>query len=82
MTKSTWFIIINIVLIVAAGILCFKNLNNLKKSLYWLIFPNLISIWSKKLWDKDFENTFRFELFVVLAASLVGINYLIFKFVL
>lgn len=58
MTKPTWFIIINIVLVVVAGIVCFKSLKNLKKSLYWLIFPDFISIWSKKLWDKDFENTF------------------------
>jgi hypothetical protein len=82
MTKPTWFIIINIVLIGVAGIVCFRNYKNLKNSLYWLVFPNLISIWSMKRWNKDFENTFRFELFAILAAASVGVNYLIFKFIL
>lgn len=80
MTKLTWFIIINSVLGVTAGMVCFKNFKNLKKFLYWFLFPNLISLWLKKLWDKDFENTFRFEIFIVLAAALVGVNYLIFKY--
>jgi len=82
MTKQNWFIAIDIILVIGAGIACFRSFKNLKKSLYWLLFPNMISIWSKKLWDEDFKSTFRFEIFVLLAAALVGTNYLIFKFIL
>jgi hypothetical protein len=82
MTKQYWFIVINIILVIVAGVVCFKNFKNLKKSIYWLLFPNIISVWSKRLWDDDFKNTFRFEVFALLAAALVGINYLIFKLIL
>ncbi|RYE41079.1 MAG: hypothetical protein EOP48_24195 [Sphingobacteriales bacterium] len=82
MTKQVWFVVISFVLVIIAGIICFKSFKNLKKSLYWLLFPDMVSIWSKKLWDEDFKNTFRFEVFALLAAALVGVNYLIFKFIL
>ncbi len=82
MTKQNWFIVISLILVVTSGVLCFKNLKNFRKSLYWLLFPNIISIWSKKIWNRDFENTFRFDLFVFLSVILVGMNYLIFRFIL
>lgn len=82
MTTQTLFIIVNVLLIIIAGIICFKNFKNLKKSIYWLFFPDIISMWQKKLWNEDFKNTFRFEVFLVLVAALVGINYLVFKFLL
>jgi hypothetical protein len=82
MTKQVLFLVISFVLVIIAGAICFKSFKNLKKSLYWLLFPDMISIWSKKLWDEDFKNTFRFEVFAVFAVALVGINYLIFKFIL
>jgi hypothetical protein len=78
--KTAIFWSINLVLMLIAAVICFKNLANLRKTLYWLIFPNFISVFSKKLWAKDFENSFRFELFMVLSAILIGLNYLIFKF--
>jgi hypothetical protein len=82
MTKQVWFLVISFVFVTIAGIICFKSFKNLKKSLYWLLFPDLISIWSKKLWEEDLKNTFRFEVFALFAAALVGVNYLIFKFIL
>lgn len=82
MTRPTLFIVTNIIIIVTAGIVCFKNFRNLRKSLSWLFFPDIIAIWSKKRWTKDFENTFRFEVFILLTAVLIGINYLIFKYIL
>jgi hypothetical protein len=82
MSKLTAFIIVDLVLVLFAGIVVFKNFKNFGKSLYWLIYPNIISIWSKKRWDKDFNNTFRFELFLLLAAVLIGLNILVFKFLL
>jgi hypothetical protein len=82
MTKQVWFVVVSIVLVIIAGIICFKSFKNLKKSIYWLFFPDVISIWSKKLWDEDFKNTFRFEVFALLTGALVAINYLIFKFIL
>jgi hypothetical protein len=81
MTKQNWFIVVNIGLIIIAGAICFKNFRNLKRSIYWRFFPNMVSIWSKTLWDEDFKNTFRFEVFALIAAAIVGINYLIFKFI-
>lgn len=82
MTEFQFFLVISIILVIIAGVIYFKNFKNLRKSLYWLAFPNIISIWSKKRWDKDFENAFRFEKFIVLAAALVGINFLIFKYLI
>ena len=82
MSKLTAFIIVDLVLVLFAGIVVFKNFKNFSKSLYWLIYPNIISIWSKKRWEKDFNNTFHFELFLLLAAVLIGLNILVFKFLL
>ncbi len=80
MSKLSAFILVSFVLIIVSGVICFRTFKNLKKSLYWLFFPDFISIWSKKMWRKDLDNTVRFELFLVLAAVLVGINFLIFKY--
>lgn len=82
MTKQVWFVLISLILVLIAGIICFKNLKNLRRSIYWLFYPNIISVWSKKIWGKDFEHTFRFELFIILGAVLVGVNYLIFKHII
>lgn len=82
MSKYHWFLIVSLIMVVAAGIICFKNVKNLKRSLYWLVFPDFISIWSKKTWEKDFKNSFRFGVFIALSAILVGLNYLVFRFVL
>jgi hypothetical protein len=79
-SKVELFWAINVILLFISAFISFRNLSNLRKTIYWLIFPNIISIWSKKLWRKDFENTFRFEVFVVLSAILIGLNFLIFKF--
>jgi len=80
MEKSELFLWVSLALILISGVIVFNNFGNLRKTFYWLLFPNFISVWIKKLWDKDFENTFRFELFLLLAALLVGLNYLMFRF--
>jgi hypothetical protein len=78
--KTIIFWLVNAVLIIISGIVCFRSFSNFGKTIYWMIFPNIISLFSKKLWKKDFENTFRFELFFLLSIILVGLNYLIFRF--
>lgn len=82
MSKLQTFILVSTLLVIFSGIITFKNFKNLRKSIYWLVFPDMVSIFSKKLWDKDFENTFRFEKFLVLSVLLVGVNAFFFKFLL
>jgi len=78
--KTEIFWLVNAVLIIISGMLCFRSFSNLCKAIYWLIFPNIISIFSKKLWKNDFENTFQIELFFLFSIILIGLNYLIFRF--
>ena len=78
--KATLFWSVDAILIVASALICFKNFATFKKALYWYLFPNYISIWSKKLWEKDFENSYPFKMFVLLSIILIGINLLIFTY--
>jgi len=80
MTKISLFIWISVVLVVIAGIISFKSFKQLRKTLYWVIFPDSISMWFRKLWKKDLGNTFHFEVFLLSSFILVGINYLIFRY--
>lgn len=82
MSKVNWFILINAAIIIVAGFLCFKNFKNLRKSIFWLLFPNSISMWSRSTRDKDSDNTFRFEIFALIVFIIGGINFLVFKYVL
>jgi hypothetical protein len=76
------FLLIDLLLIIIAGIVVFKNFNTLKKVIYWLVFPSLISVWFKKLEKEEFKYEFKFELFAFLSALLIGINYLVFRYIL
>jgi hypothetical protein len=76
------FLLIDLLLIIIAGIVVFKNFNTLKKVIYWLVFPSLISVWFKKLEKEEFKYEFKFELFALLSALLIGINYLVFRYIL
>lgn len=82
MTKDWWFISISLVIVIACGVVCFRSFKNLFQSIFWMLFPDSVSLWSKKLWKEDFENTFRFEVFALIVAALLGINYLIFRFII
>lgn len=76
------FLLIDLLLIIIAGIVVFKNFNTLKKVIYWLVFPSLISVWFKKLEKEEFKYEFKFELFALLSALLIGINYLVSRYIL
>ena len=80
MDKYSLFLLISAVLVILAGVIVLKNFNNLGKSIYWLIYPDIISVWSKKKRRKDREHTFRFGVFILLCALLVGAVYLLFKY--
>jgi hypothetical protein len=80
MSKFAVFMLVNLLLVVGAGIVSFKDFKTLGKSLYWLLYPNIISMWSRKKRSQDFENTFRFEIFLVICVLLIGLNYLLFKY--
>jgi hypothetical protein len=76
------FLLTDLLLIVIAGIVVFKNFHTLKKVMYWLIFPSSISIWFKKLTDEELKYEFKFELFAFFSAILIGLNYLVFRYML
>ena len=82
MIKHIGFLLIDIVIISIAGIICFKKFKNFKTSIYWLLFPNIFSVWQRKLREEDLTNTFRFELFILLIGVLIAINFLVFKYIL
>jgi hypothetical protein len=82
MSKLSSFILIDIILVIISGIIVFKDFRTFGRTIYWLMFPNIISIWSKKVLRKDIDNSIRADYFILLSAFLIGLNYLIFKFLL
>ncbi len=75
-----FFVILNIALIFIAGRIVFNSFKEFKKSLFWVLFPDIISMFSKKLWQKDFENSGSFYAFIIYAFAFSLGNWLIFQF--
>jgi hypothetical protein len=75
------FITVDTFILLIAAKLIFKNFKSFGKSLYWFLYPNIVSILTKK-WDKDFENSFKMEVFIVVIFLIGLLNFLIFKFIL
>jgi hypothetical protein len=82
MSKHDWFLTISILLVFLTGVISFRSFRHLGQSLYWMLFPNLMSYWFKDWREKDILNTMRFEFFLVRALLILGLNYLIFKYLI
>lgn len=75
------FISVDIIFLLIAAKLIFKYLKSFRKSLYWFFYPNIVSILTKK-WDKDFQNSFKMEIFLVVTFIIFGLNALVYKFLI
>jgi len=75
------FISVDIILLLIVAKFIFKDFKSLGKSLYWFLYPNIVSILTKK-WDKDFENSFKMEIFIVVIFVIGLLNFLLYKFIL
>lgn len=82
MSSLQIFILVDIILLLIAAKFIFKNFKSFRKSLYWFIYPNFISIWSKKMWDKDFDNSFKMEMFLLFAFILFWLNVFFYKWLI
>ena len=76
------FILADIIVLLIAAKLIFKNFKSFGKSLYWFIYPNILSIWSKKKWDKDFNNSFKLEMFLLFAFVLFWLSVFLYKWLI
>ena len=61
--------------------LIFKDIKSFKKSLHFF-YPNIFSMWTKKTRDKDFNNTFKIEILLVVIFIISGLNVLVYKLVI
>jgi len=82
MTELEVFLLVEFAIILIVGRLCFKNFKTLRKAIYWTIFPNFVSIWSKKLWDKDFNNSWPLSVFILVFFIASLLNFLVFKYLI
>jgi len=82
MTKLETFLLVELVIVFIVGKLCFKDFGTLRKALYWTMFPNFISIWSRKLWDKDFNNSWPMTVFIAIFFIASLLNFLVFKYLI
>jgi len=80
MSKLQIFLLSDTVILLIAARLIFKNFQTFKKSVYWLMHPNIISILRGK-WLRDLHYSFKFEIFLALSAFLIFMNYLLFKYI-
>jgi hypothetical protein len=81
MNKSNVFILIEILIIIGTAIAVFRGVKSFFQSVYSTVFRSYY-LWSKKLWDKHFERSFKFETFLLISALLTGINILVFKYLI
>ena len=82
MTKIEVFLLVELVMGLIVGRLCFKNFKTLRKAIYWTIFPNIVSVWSTKLWDKDFNNSWPLTVFMFVFCIVSLLNILVFKYLI
>ena len=82
MTKIEVFLLVELAIVLIVGRLCFKNFKTLLKAIYWTVFPNIVSVWSKKLWDKDFNNSWPLTVFVFVFSIASLLNFLVFKYLI
>ena len=76
------FISVDVVLMLIAAKLIFKDFKTFRKSLYWFIYPNVLTVWTKKTWDKDINNSIKMEMLLLVAFILFGLNILVYKVLL
>jgi hypothetical protein len=79
MNKFNYFILIELTLFIVVAVIVFRTFKTFFKSLYSIIFRGYY-IWSKKLWDEQFERSFKFEFFILILGILTGVNILIFRY--
>lgn len=72
-------IIANMILTLIGAKLIFKDGKGFRKSIYWFIYPDFISIWSKKTWDKDFNESFKMTWFLLFVFVLFWLNIFVYK---
>jgi hypothetical protein len=77
MSNSFYFILIEALLIIVIGRLVFKNLKSFFNCLYSFFF-NGYYLFVKKF-DKHFERTYQFTVFLFFTGLLTVINVLIFR---
>ena len=82
MTKLEVFLLVELAIVLIVGRLCFKNFKTLRKAIYWTIFPNIVSVWSKKMWDKDFNNSWPLTVFMFVFSIASLLNFLVFKYLI
>jgi hypothetical protein len=82
MTKVEVFLLVELAIVLIVARLCFKNFRTLRKAIYWTIFPNIVSMWSKKLWEKDFNNSWPLTVFIVVFSIASLLNILVFKYLI
>jgi hypothetical protein len=82
MSTFQLFILAYIILLLLAARLIFKDFKSLKKSAYWFIYPNFLSVWSKKKWNKDFTNSFKMEFFLLVAFVLFWLSAFLYRFLM
>lgn len=80
MSTFQLFLLADILLLLLAARLIFKDLSSFKKSVYWFIYPNILSVWSKKKWNKDFKHSFKMEFFLLVAFILFWLSVFLYRF--
>ena len=75
--KTTFLILMNIFFSILIGKLIFRNFKNFKRALYYIIYPDIISI-IKKDYNNDFNYTHRMLAFVGILLVLLLIEIKLF----
>jgi len=76
------FILVYILLILVTAKFIVKYFKSFRKSLYWFLYPSILSIWSKKTWDKDFNNSFKMEIFSLVSFILFWVGIFIYQWLI
>ena len=75
------FITVDIIILLIAAKLIFKDFRSFGKSVYWFMYTNIVSIITRK-WDKDFQHSFKMEMFIVVIFLIGLLNFLLYRFIL
>jgi len=81
MSRINTFLLIELVIVLTSAVVIFKSFKIFFQSAYSAAFRGYY-LFSKKLWNKHFDRSMKFEFFLLVSMVLTGINILLFRYIL